>query len=55
MRYSSEIQQIHWKIAVTLEKYTAFRESPRRTLEQSNKYSQIIFIDCSPFLIGERV
>jgi hypothetical protein len=53
MRYSSQIQQIHWKIAVTLEKCTAFRESPRRALEQSNIYIQIIFIDCSP--IGERV
>jgi hypothetical protein len=37
-----EQEWIHWKTAVTLEKCTVFR-----ALEQSNIYSQFVFIDYS--------
>jgi hypothetical protein len=48
MRFISKIQ---WKTAEALKRTTTtFQSQP--WLEQSNKHSQIVFIDWSLFLIG---
>ncbi len=44
---SSQIQWMPWNSTVTQEKRTSFV-----ALEQSNKYSQIVFINFSLFLTG---
>jgi hypothetical protein len=47
MRCSGHMQWIHWKILVTLK--TSHLPGHRGVLQESNKYSQIIFIDCSVY------
>jgi signal recognition particle GTPase len=41
------MQWIHWKILVTLK--NSHLPGHREALQESNKYSQIVFIDCSVY------
>ncbi len=48
MRFKSQFQWIHWKPS----KWPHSSQGPGGASEQCNKYDQIVFIDCSLFLIG---